>query len=365
MFHLFFSKRTILRSVFYEGEVAGHLKGVSLPVVSRKNCRKVYNNLSLEETCAGGGEKDTCQGDSGGPLVGRYQNVWYFYGITSYGFECGVTGIPAVYVRVSSFVDWILDNTQGQIQADYTSENVDEAFSCRDSLGGVGVNSDEPVSDEDPLGVIETTQVETQSTNTDSLTSTTSTTSTSLTSAISTTTTNLVTNTTTLIFSTIPNENNQALFLLSALFDHFEIVLEQSSSRKRRQTLGNQAQQIHMLVENYGCWCPKVSGKFSHLGKPLDYLDSECRDWSTCTSCESQNCEGSIVDDYDVQINVNQNDEEFGKYVCSSDSSCGVGRCNCDADFAVTVLSHFLTNGNAGFNWNFSDVDGNEHWGRW
>ncbi len=53
--------------------------------------------------------KDSCQGDSGGPLVYR-TNVgepFYQIGITSFGTkECG-TGTPAVYTRVSAYLDWI------------------------------------------------------------------------------------------------------------------------------------------------------------------------------------------------------------------------------------------------------------------
>lgn len=87
--------------------------------------------------------------------MGRHQNTWYLYGVTSYGFECARVGVPAVYVRVSSFVAWILDNTQGQISAPYTSEGVDNDFSCVNL--NEGVDSDEVVDEEDPLGVVEIT----------------------------------------------------------------------------------------------------------------------------------------------------------------------------------------------------------------
>lgn len=62
--------------------------------------------------CAGGRKQDTCRGDSGGPLVRdvseNYNINWYLYGITSFGTKsCGLEGIPGVYTRVTSYMDWI------------------------------------------------------------------------------------------------------------------------------------------------------------------------------------------------------------------------------------------------------------------
>ncbi|KAJ8928425.1 hypothetical protein NQ314_019014 [Rhamnusium bicolor] len=59
------------------------------------------------------GGRDTCTGDSGGPLTKsmRVNNVRraYVIGIVSYGLrECGTA--PAVYVNVTHYVDWILEN---------------------------------------------------------------------------------------------------------------------------------------------------------------------------------------------------------------------------------------------------------------
>lgn len=49
------------------------------------------------------------QGDSGGPLISRNENgTTEIVGIVSWGIvPCGGVGAPAVFVRVSAFIDWI------------------------------------------------------------------------------------------------------------------------------------------------------------------------------------------------------------------------------------------------------------------
>ena len=68
------------------------------------------------QICAGGEKgKDSCNGDSGGGLFWREgaledpesDKPWNLIGIVSFGSRsCGV-GRPAVYTRVSAFLDWI------------------------------------------------------------------------------------------------------------------------------------------------------------------------------------------------------------------------------------------------------------------
>lgn len=50
--------------------------------------------------------QDACTGDSGGPLVQNTKLV----GITSFGLACGEQAYPTVYVRVSTYLDFINDN---------------------------------------------------------------------------------------------------------------------------------------------------------------------------------------------------------------------------------------------------------------
>ena len=49
------------------------------------------------------------QGDSGGPLIKVRQNgVKEIIGVVSWGvIPCGGAGAPAVFVRVSAFIEWI------------------------------------------------------------------------------------------------------------------------------------------------------------------------------------------------------------------------------------------------------------------
>lgn len=54
--------------------------------------------------------RDTCGGDSGGPLQIQIKGTYYLVGIVSHGPPCGKTLLPAVYTRVTSFLDWILEN---------------------------------------------------------------------------------------------------------------------------------------------------------------------------------------------------------------------------------------------------------------
>lgn len=89
---------------------------VDFPVNHPEKCRSIYKGYADVTVkfflCAGYDptrcQADVCLGDSGGPLV-QYdaQNRPVLIGIASFGFRCGVPGVPAVYVRVSTFVEWM------------------------------------------------------------------------------------------------------------------------------------------------------------------------------------------------------------------------------------------------------------------
>ena len=95
---------------------------ITLKVFDIMECKRIFEaqgnhvfpNLQL---CAGGEEdKDSCGGDSGGGLYakvnnslkkGRYNQV----GFISWGPDwCGTAGKPGVYIKLRSYLPWILDS---------------------------------------------------------------------------------------------------------------------------------------------------------------------------------------------------------------------------------------------------------------
>ncbi|XP_026753339.2 venom protease-like [Galleria mellonella] len=101
-------------------ELAKELQKVSLSLFGDADCDarlmntryRHWKGLSAGQMCAGElrGGKDTCQGDSGSPLqIASKENqcIFHIIGITSFGKQCAKSGLPAVYTRVSSYLDWI------------------------------------------------------------------------------------------------------------------------------------------------------------------------------------------------------------------------------------------------------------------
>ena len=79
-----------------------------VPEVPLATCQDQLN-VDSTHICAGAElGKDACSGDSGGGLfIEDNSNTWHLLGIVSYGSrDCG-NGVPGVYTRVSSFLDWI------------------------------------------------------------------------------------------------------------------------------------------------------------------------------------------------------------------------------------------------------------------
>ena len=62
--------------------------------------------------CFGGKKSDSCQGDSGGPLICVENNTPILRGIVSFGKGCGRPGLPGIYTRVSTYIDWIDDTIE-------------------------------------------------------------------------------------------------------------------------------------------------------------------------------------------------------------------------------------------------------------
>ncbi|XP_026748047.1 serine protease snake-like [Trichoplusia ni] len=96
------------------------LQKVSLSLLPNDYCDDLLKNIRNRhfsgfqptQMCAGElrGGRDTCQGDSGSPLqvVSKDNScIFYVVGVTSFGKKCAESGRPAVYTRISSYVDWI------------------------------------------------------------------------------------------------------------------------------------------------------------------------------------------------------------------------------------------------------------------
>ncbi|CAH1103086.1 unnamed protein product [Psylliodes chrysocephalus] len=104
----------------FAGEATNKLMKVGLDLFDNRRCSITYpaNNKELPRgivstmLCSGvlAGGNDTCLGDSGGPLViTKNGNMCQFFvvGITSFGRLCGKRNTPAIYTRVSEYIDWI------------------------------------------------------------------------------------------------------------------------------------------------------------------------------------------------------------------------------------------------------------------
>lgn len=101
-----------------EGKYQVILKKVQLPIVSHDKCEadlhktRLTHRFRLDKSfiCAGGAGQDTCRGDGGSPLVcpiPGIPNHYYQAGIVAWGIGCNEPGVPAVYVNVPLFRNWI------------------------------------------------------------------------------------------------------------------------------------------------------------------------------------------------------------------------------------------------------------------
>ncbi|XP_076998559.1 neurotrypsin [Tamandua tetradactyla] len=89
------------------------LQQAAIPLLPKRFCEQRYKGrFTGRMLCAGNLHErkraDSCQGDSGGPLMcERPGESWVVFGVTSWGYGCGVKGSPGVYTKVSAFVPWI------------------------------------------------------------------------------------------------------------------------------------------------------------------------------------------------------------------------------------------------------------------
>ena len=87
-----------------------------MPTITNEDCntKKAYNgHITHSMICAGylgKGEKDSCKGDSGGPLVCNENGRAVLSGVVSWGDSCAKPEKPGVYSRVTSVLNWIVEN---------------------------------------------------------------------------------------------------------------------------------------------------------------------------------------------------------------------------------------------------------------
>ena len=92
------------------------LQQAKIPLISQRECTRAmgYGSITNSMICAGHKNKqiDSCQGDSGGPLVCRKtdksgQDVWYLWGVVSWGIDCATPGYYGVYASVETLGSWV------------------------------------------------------------------------------------------------------------------------------------------------------------------------------------------------------------------------------------------------------------------
>lgn len=95
----------------YGGSPSNILRYANVKVLDDSLCSNYGPSFdSFSMLCAGDydGLTDSCQGDSGGPLFFNDGGTWKQAGIVSWGYQCGVSGFPGVYTRLTAMKPWII-----------------------------------------------------------------------------------------------------------------------------------------------------------------------------------------------------------------------------------------------------------------
>jgi trypsin len=99
------------------GVAADALREVTVPIIANDVCKTYprYENVTANMICAGftTGQYDSCQGDSGGPLYMVLGGEKKVVGLVSWGIGCARPNAPGVYTRVSNYLAWLYEKTEG------------------------------------------------------------------------------------------------------------------------------------------------------------------------------------------------------------------------------------------------------------
>jgi V8-like Glu-specific endopeptidase len=92
------------------------LQKVEIPFMSTAECRNYYGtSITDNMICTYKPGQDTCQGDSGGSVEARTPNSFYTaIGVVSWGKGCAQENGPGVYAKVTNYLTWIKENTNGE-----------------------------------------------------------------------------------------------------------------------------------------------------------------------------------------------------------------------------------------------------------
>lgn len=94
--------------------ISEELRFVRTSVISKASCRNFFGSTVQDSNVCASGKRgqSSCSGDSGGPLTIGVNESLRQFGVVSFGsaFGCAI-GFPHVYTRVTSFTDFIEQNT--------------------------------------------------------------------------------------------------------------------------------------------------------------------------------------------------------------------------------------------------------------
>lgn len=91
------------------------LQTMATDIVNFEECKAALPEdapLASSNVCSSPMENklSACNGDSGGPYVQELNGVTVQVGVVSWGYiPCGTAGLPSVYTKVASYVEWIAD----------------------------------------------------------------------------------------------------------------------------------------------------------------------------------------------------------------------------------------------------------------